>query len=580
MLPPSMLENNPALLIGECGLTAFTFAAAFAWPRLFSGWFARIERPFACLARRKGLSVVLVGASLIALRLAILPLFPIPLPFVTDDFSFLLAEDTFLHGRLTNLTPAMWVHFETIHVTMKPTYMTMYFPGEALMLAAGKVLLGNPWLGSLVVSALMCAALCWMLQAWLPPAWALLGGLLAVLRLGLYSYWTNSYHSAGCLAALGGALVVGGLPRLMKTARLRYGVLMGLGAAILVLTRPYEGLLLCLPATFVVGRWALKGENRPPAAALMRGAILPLAIVAATVAWLGYYDYRVFGSPTTPPYTLDRNQYAIAPYYVWQHERPEPAYRHEELKKFYEFEAIFFRKIHSPAGFLPYSLQKVGFTLLFFAGFILLIPLILVHRVFRDRRVRFLVVSALILAAGMSIEIFLLPHYVAPFTAVFYGIGLQAMRHLRVWKPEGKPSGLAMTRMIVAVCVGLAGLRLFAQPLKIATSQWNLAWFGPEPHRFGVERAQIEASLEKLAGPQLVIVRYGAGHKATDEEWVYNRADIDGSKVVWARDMDPKHNMELIRYYAGRTVWLVEPDAVPARVSPYPGPGTIEGAAQ
>ena len=98
----------------------------------------------------------------------------------------------------------------------------MYFPGQGLLLAAGQVVLGNPWFAVLFSSALMCAAICWMLQAWLPPNWALLGGFLAVLRLGVFSYWTNTYHAAGSLAALGGALVLGGLPRLKKTARFRY----------------------------------------------------------------------------------------------------------------------------------------------------------------------------------------------------------------------------------------------------------------------------------------------------------------------------------------------------------------------
>ena len=67
----------------------------------------------------------------------------------------------------------------------------------------------------------------------------------------------------------------------------------------------------------------------------------------------------------------------------------------------------------------------------------------------------------------MVIEIFLLPHYLAPFTAALYAIGLQMMRHLRVWKPEGKPSGLAMVRLMVIVCVAMAGLRIFAAPLHL-----------------------------------------------------------------------------------------------------------------
>ncbi len=567
MVSPSD-ASSPTLLILEFGLTAFTLVLSFAWPGIGQGFFARVERWLGRLARRRGLAVAAAGLSVLVLRLAILPLLPIPLPFTCDDFSFLLAADTFVHGRLTNPTPAMWMHFETIHVTMKPTYTTMYFPGEALILAAGKALVGNWWFGSLVASALMCAALCWMLQAWLPANWALLGGFLAVLRLGIFSYWTNSYHAAGSLAALGGALVLGGLPRLTRTARPGYGVWMALGAAILVLTRPYEGLLLCLPVAVMLGRWALKGKNRPSMAALVRGAALPLGLVVATVAWLGYYDYRAFGSPTTLPYTVDRNTYAIAPYYIWQHERPEPVYNNADMRNFYEFEAAYFRKIHSPRGFLPQTLEKIGFLFLFYAGFILLIPLMMIKRVFLDRRIRFLVISVLVLAAGMSIEIFLLPHYVAPFTAAFYAIGLQAMRHLRVWRPEGKPAGLALTRITVVSCLILGVVGACAAPLHIVPKYWNITWYGPAGQ--GRERAQVERALDGRPGGQLALVRYGPGHTPTDEEWVYNWADIDNSKVVWARELDPKHNKELIDYYVGRTAWLVEPDAHPAKVSPYP----------
>ena len=224
MLLPLASTANPSLLILECGLTGIAIATSFAWPRLGDGVFARIERAFARLARKQGLSVAVVGLSVVLLRLAILPLFGVPLPFVPDDFSFLLAGDTFAHGRLTNPTPAMWTHFESIHITMQPTYQSMYFPGQGLVLAASTVVFGHPWVGLLIVSALMCAAICWCLQAWLPPNWALLGGFLAVLRLGVFSYWTNTYHAAGSLAALGGALILGALPRLLKTSRYRYAV--------------------------------------------------------------------------------------------------------------------------------------------------------------------------------------------------------------------------------------------------------------------------------------------------------------------------------------------------------------------
>ena len=172
----------------------------------------------------------------------------------------------------------MWMHFESFHITMKPTYMSMYFPAQGMILAAGKVLTGHAWFGLLFVTALMCAAICWMLQAWLPPTWALLGGMLAVLHIGLFSYWINTYSGGGSVAALGGALVLGALPRLMRGARFRHGMLLALGIVLLATSRPYEGLLLCLPVAFVLGRWVLFGKNRPPAAVLLRRAALPLLL--------------------------------------------------------------------------------------------------------------------------------------------------------------------------------------------------------------------------------------------------------------------------------------------------------------
>jgi hypothetical protein len=560
MLLPTVHGSGFSLMQMEATLTAIIFLVPLAWPRLGSNWFSRMERPFARLARRKSLSVLVVGVSALIARLAILPICPIPLPFCTDDFSFLLAANTFLHGRLTNPTPALWAHFETIHVSMQPTYMTMYFPAQGLLLAAGKLLFGHPWFGILITSALMCAALCWMLQAWLPPTWALLGGFVAILHLGLFSYWINTYHAAGTITALGGALILGALPRFKKHPRHRYSLLMGIGVVLIALARPYEGVLLCLPVGLALGHWLAFGKNRPSPAAAFRLLTPPLALVVAAVAWLGYYDYRAFGSPFTLPYTVNRATYGIAPYYVWQSKRPEPAYRHESMRLFYESEIDFYNRIHNPYRFIPYTLLKVGMGILFFAGTALLIPLIMTRRVLIDRRVRFLVLCLLILMAGMVIEIFLLPHYLAAFTAVFYALGLQAMRHLRVWKLDGKPVGLAWSRMMIALCIGMAGLRLCAGPMHISIEKWppfhwNVVWYGPG--HFGVERQQVENNLDKQPGKQLVFVRYLKDHNVLDE-WVANAPEIDTSKIIWAREMDAASNLELTRHYSDRSVWLVQ----------------------
>ena len=94
-------------------------------------------------------------------------------------------------------------------------------------------------------------------------------------------------------------------------------------------------------------------------------------------------------------------------------------------------------------------------------------------------------------------------------------------------------------------------------------------WYGPD--RYGAERAQIEASLESLPGEQLALVRASDDRNSLDQ-WVYNGPDLDHSKVVWANDMSPADNLQLIQYYRDRTVWLVQMDTLPATVSPYPMP--------
>ena len=68
-----------------------------------------------------------------------------------------------------------------------------------------------------------------------------------------------------------------------------------------------------------------------------------------------------------------------------------------------------------------------------------------------------------------------------------------------------------------------------------------------------------------------MIVRYSPEH-SYHAEWVYNEADIDGAKVIWAREMDEEHNRLLLEYFKDRHIWLVEPDRDNTRLIPYPPP--------
>ena len=88
------------------------------------------------------------------------------------------------------------------------------------------------------------------------------------------------------------------------------------------------------------------------------------------------------------------------------------------------------------------------------------------------------------------------------------------------------------------------------------------------PVSSGAPRARILRQLESSGGRHLVIVRCRLEHEVGDE-WVYNSADIDSAPVVWAWEMDPTSNRELLHYFQGRRVWLVQPDANPVVLTPY-----------
>lgn len=91
-----MMQGHPddkmvTLMLLEADLTCIALTTACLLPQFASGASRKAERAFEALARRKRVGVAVVGLSLLLLRLALLPLYPPPLPSSPDDFSFLLA---------------------------------------------------------------------------------------------------------------------------------------------------------------------------------------------------------------------------------------------------------------------------------------------------------------------------------------------------------------------------------------------------------------------------------------------------------------------------------------------------------
>jgi hypothetical protein len=513
------------------------------------------------VGHRKTLSIVLVGLCVLTLRVTLIPLLGVPEPRWHDEFSYLLAADTFSHGRLTNPTHPLWVHFETFHVIQQPTYMSKYPPAQGLVLAFGQ-LLGHAWIGQLLITALMCSALCWALQGWIPPAWALLGGILAALRLGILSYWMNGYWAAS-VVALGGALVVGALPRIKRAQRVRDAIWMALGLAILANSRPYEGLLLGIVVAADLGVWLWRAQF----GVVLRRVILPLMLtLAAAIIATGYYNRRVTGSPFRMAYQVYRANYSRAPFFLWQAPGPEPFFRHAVIRQFSERELREYQEGRTVSGFLKNTATRLWDLWGFYLGSVLTILLIALPRTLRDRKMKFVLIASAVLLLGVLLETWTSPHYLAAATALFYIMLIQCMRHLRAWRREAR-TGASLVRAVVMVAVAMVVLRVTAVAAHVRIE--------PPWPRGNLEREAILHRLKTSSSNHLVIVVYGANHDLNDE-WVYNRADIDSARVVWARDMGHLKNEELLQYFRGRQVWRLFADEAPPRLEAYKENATKE----
>jgi len=524
-------------------------------------WFSRapaldrIERSWSYFATRRRLCIALAFVVPVALRLGLLPWVQVPRPWIPDEFSHRLIADTLAHGRLANPTHPLWQHFEGIHVFFQPTYASAYFPGLGAVLAVGH-LLGSDWIGVLLTTGGMCAALLWMMYGFFPPRWALLGGVLAVLRWGVMSYWVNSYWG-GELTALGGALVLGAFAWMRKGGGWGAGWVMGAGLLTLMYTRPMEGALFALPVVMAAAVWARRVAPRD----LLRVG-LPLVIVLAVgLAGLGVYDKAVTGDALRIPYKVNQALYGWPLTLPWQ-KPADLVYRNSETRLYYQWERCVQSQKAWPTPALGLSVMHLSPLWRFYLGPALTLPFLWAGRWWRNRRIRIPLIC-LGISCLLGLVVVAYPHYIAAATGCFLIAIVQAMRYGRRNK-----GGIARSRIAVAVCLAMLPIRAFVDPGLAPGAKPEYLSFSPNGSAKGEERYRILRILNEMPGRHVVFVQYHRD-RYRPGGWVYNNTDIDAQNVVWAHDLGAESNREVLRYYPDRRPWLVRVDDAPGVLLPY-----------
>jgi hypothetical protein len=543
------------------GLILFSLVAILPF---FSGSSVlhRAEKSVVRFTERRAFAVWVLFFAVIGLRLAFLPALGVPVPRIHDEFSYLLMSDTFAHGRLANPTHPMWISFETMFVSWIPTYSSMYPPAQGLFLMIGQ-LLGHPWIGVLLSNAAMCALAVWMLQAWIPPRWAFLAGVITALQFSVTSYWINSYWG-GAVAAAGGALALGAVGRIRRAGRLRDALLLGLGLALLANTRPYEGLVFCIPmAVYLL--WWMFGKTKTRDDLRVRACQVLLPLLASMIllgSFMAYYNWRLTGNPLLFPHVLYTDTYYTSPSFLWQDPKPPLHYRNAQLEGLFNgWSRDYYHKSWADARRLTQEKFVMFGSYFFSQAEWLLLPI--VPFLLRDRKMRLLLVTLLVGTLGVFTVVWGHPHYAAPLTAVAFALVVQTMRHLNTIRVKGRRIGALVVRVVVVILFTVTLDRALEHTCDIndARCTGNIA------------RAEIDDELNSTPGKHLVMVRYNKSHDH-HVEWVHNGAEIDSAKVLWARDLDEAQNERLFAYFKDRQIWLIRPDEVDPRLRQlkiYPG---------
>jgi hypothetical protein len=526
--------------------------------RLKPGPGIRIYRVLRQAGNWRRTSVLSIALFTIGFRLALSHSLPHPEPSGHDEFSYLLGADLFAHGHLAAAPHPLWKFFESVNVISRPVYAPKYPPAQSAFLAFGQVVFHDPFYGVLFSVALFAAAVCWMLQAYVRTPWALLGGICTALYFGAGHYWTESYWG-GAVAGLGAALFVGAFGRLRKKPSLGSTAALGIGALLLVTSRPFESaaliVSLCIALIPVVWKGWRVSTLRAALPLMISLAIAPMAVLA--------YNYGVTGNALKLPYMVHFEQYSTAPLFWFQ---SPPAPKHFENTALQDtserYEVAAYKEVISnsvPARVQQNLLTILGVTI-FDGGGLGLVALFFVPLFQRDPTVRLFTLCASLLLALLAVETYLFLHYMAPLVVV--GILLSCLMLDRLWKFHGKP---CRDRILL---VGVLSALMVAGPVwrgvrAIGGHNGQLHTSGG----FGFRRAGVVRSILAHPGNHVVFVHF-TPEQSPSVTWVANGADIDGSRLVWAHDRGAE-NRELQRYFAGRTFWLLEDRTDGIRLSPY-----------
>ena len=417
----------------------------------------------------------------------------------------------------------------------------------------------------------------WMVREWINARYAFIAALIVIVRYGLFSIWVNSYFGV-TFTALGGVLLLGGFKAVRSRPSVLTGVVLGLGAVVLMTSRPYEGMVYAVPFGVVLIVRFIRSTS------LERRSLVPAGLAAALLVAAGFgltlaQNQAVTGDWKVSPYLLYRQTAAQAPVFLVESRDPrsESQARYAVTRDFTSWDEGSYNLRETWTGIFSTERSRFRKYWTFYVGFALLIPFLVGIYALSEPAI---LLAAASLAIGLSIETFDFAHYPAPvFGFVILAI-MAGFQWLRQWRPWGFAYGLSLSRVLpLALVIGSV------IPLSSALTGWPAfnvnvndsglcCWLRPRSLHM-----TVADEVESYEGRNLVIVDSGQEAAAKGPLMVvFNDPNIDDEKTIWIND-DSEFNRLAIDRYPGRRIWrLGWLDDGAACLRPFDGVSSLAGA--
>jgi hypothetical protein len=354
---------------------------------------------------------------------------------------------------------------------------------------------------------------------------------------------------------------------LRNSWRARDAVLLGAGLGAHWLARPYETLFLCLGVMLFFAPLAktLASAWRPLSRAALIATLAALPAIGASLA----QDRAVTGNWLKMPEMLSQEQYGIPAALTFL---PDPV-PHRALTADQEDEyriQMLFKgaKTETAANYLRRLRDNAHYYRFFFLPPAYL-ALPLVFTAIGEWTVAWTLATLAVFALGTNFFPAFQYHYLGGVACLLLLVGIVALRQLARFR-------LPAAGLLAVMCAAHFVFWYDAHLLEssdavrgLLSQEASMGWWMSIDQVHPNAHESVRARLADVPGKQLVFVHYYRPRHLFEDEFVYNDADVSGSRIVWARDLGAAENEKLMRYYPDRKVWLLEPEFRLPRLRPY-----------